>query len=385
MNTKIFCDIADLKTIRTFNKKSVVDGFTTNPSLMRKAGAKNYKDYSLNILKSCKIKPISFEVFADNPKEILKQAYKINGWGKNVYVKIPVINSKGVKPDPDKVKAIRTLPTPISVKNVRSMMGMCGYYRPFIPNFSEIAEPLIALTKKYAKFRWTPECQRAFDFLKDSLTVVPLLAYPDTNKPYVLYTDASNSCIGSCLTQEVDGEEKPINYLSHKLSPSQKKYSTIEKECFAIFYSLQKLDHYLHNAQFVIKSDHKPLKYILDAPMQNKRIQLWALSIAAYNCKVEYIKGTANTCADLLSRIPDNAQEGTEESDKGPSLDDVDVDDRHFEINTLNSNRFNPRKFASCQIDDLDDLKKPEIDLPDFDLVQEQEKDDTILSLKKRL
>ena len=96
MKTKIFCDIADLKTIRTFNKKSVVDGFTTNPSLMRKAGAKNYKDYSLNILKSCKIKPISFEVFADNPKEILKQAYKINGWGKNVYVKIPVINSKGV-------------------------------------------------------------------------------------------------------------------------------------------------------------------------------------------------------------------------------------------------------------------------------------------------
>ena len=96
MKTKIFCDIADIKTIRTFNKKSVVDGFTTNPSLMRKAGAKNYKDYSLNILKSCKIKPISFEVFADNPKEILKQAYKINGWGKNVYVKIPVINSKGV-------------------------------------------------------------------------------------------------------------------------------------------------------------------------------------------------------------------------------------------------------------------------------------------------
>ncbi len=96
MKTKIFCDIADLKTIRTFNKKSVVDGFTTNPSLMRKAGAKNYKDYSLNILKSCKKKPISFEVFADNPKEILKQAYKINGWGKNVYVKIPVVNSKGV-------------------------------------------------------------------------------------------------------------------------------------------------------------------------------------------------------------------------------------------------------------------------------------------------
>ena len=96
MKTKIFCDIADFKTIKLFNKNPVVDGFTTNPSLMRLAGAKNYKDYSLKILKVCKKKPISFEVFADNSKEMVKQAYKINTWGKNVYVKIPVVNSKGL-------------------------------------------------------------------------------------------------------------------------------------------------------------------------------------------------------------------------------------------------------------------------------------------------
>ena len=95
MKTKIFCDIADFKTIKFFNNKSIVDGFTTNPSLMRLAGAKNYKNYSLKILNVCKKKPISFEVFADNPKEMLKQAYQINKWGKNVYVKIPVVNSKG--------------------------------------------------------------------------------------------------------------------------------------------------------------------------------------------------------------------------------------------------------------------------------------------------
>ena len=96
MKTKIFCDIADYKTIKFFNNKSLVDGFTTNPSLMRLAGAKNYKQYSLKILKVCKKKPISFEVFADNFKDMLKQAYEINSWGKNVYVKIPVVNSKGV-------------------------------------------------------------------------------------------------------------------------------------------------------------------------------------------------------------------------------------------------------------------------------------------------
>ena len=95
MSTKIFCDIAELNQIRKFNKKKIVKGFTTNPSLMRKAGAKDYKKYSKSILKICRIKPVSLEVFADNHYSIKKQAIKINTWGKNVFVKIPVCNSKG--------------------------------------------------------------------------------------------------------------------------------------------------------------------------------------------------------------------------------------------------------------------------------------------------
>ena len=94
MKTKIYCDIADINQIKTFNKKNIVKGFTTNPSLMRKAGAKNYENYSKKILKICK-KPISFEVFGDDYKSMKKQAFIINSWGKNIYVKIPVINSKG--------------------------------------------------------------------------------------------------------------------------------------------------------------------------------------------------------------------------------------------------------------------------------------------------
>ena len=94
--TQIYCDIADIKTIKKYSTKKIVKGFTTNPSLMRKAGAKNYELYSKEILKVCKNKPISFEVFADDYKNILKQALKIKSWGKNVYVKIPVENSKGV-------------------------------------------------------------------------------------------------------------------------------------------------------------------------------------------------------------------------------------------------------------------------------------------------
>ena len=95
MTIKIFCDIADLKTIKKFNRKNIVKGFTTNPSLMRKAGAKNYKEYSKNILKICKTKPVSLEVFGDKFEEMISQGLKISTWGKNVFVKIPVVNSKG--------------------------------------------------------------------------------------------------------------------------------------------------------------------------------------------------------------------------------------------------------------------------------------------------
>ena len=129
----------------------------------------------------------------------------------------------------------------------------------------------LALTRKYAHFKWSDTHKKAFDFIKDSLTAVRLLTYPYPNKSYVLYIDASDTCIGACLTQQCEGDEKPINYLYHKLSKSQCKWSVVEKEAFAIHFALQKLDYYLHNAQFVIKTDHKPLKYLLESPMQNKK------------------------------------------------------------------------------------------------------------------
>ena len=226
-----------------------------------------------------------------------------------------VINENGVMPEARKVNVIKALAPPTCVREVRSLVGMCFYYRRFIPHFSNIAEPIIALTRKYAKFKWDDKCQTA------------VLGYPDPNK-YFLYTDASQDCIGACLTQPCDDDnsadscvrnEKPIYYLSHKLSDTQTRWSTIEKEAFAIHFALQKLDHYLHNAEFTIRTDHKPLKYLLDSPMQNKQIQLCALGIAGYNCKIEYIKGTDNSCADLLSRIPQSAgltqENGTYEPD----------------------------------------------------------------------
>ena len=118
-----------------------------------------------------------------------------------------MISEEGIKPEEKKIEAIKSLP-------VRSFIGMCSYYRRFIPNFSQVAEPIIALTRKHAHFKWSDTHQRAFEYLKDSLTAVPLLVNPDSNKPYVLYPDSSDTCISACLTQECDGDEKPIYYVS---------------------------------------------------------------------------------------------------------------------------------------------------------------------------
>lgn len=241
-----------------------------------------------------------------------------------------VINKKGIKPDDDKVKVIRSIPEPSTVRQLRVFIGAIRYYRRFIPAFLRIATPLIALTKKGSRFTWTDDCQRSFDMLKDQLTTIPLLAYPDMNKPMILYTDASDQCIGASLTQpcpEKDGpvpgvpEEIRIYFLSQKLTSTQQRWHVIEREAYAIVYALQKLHYYLNGAQFTIKTDHKLLKYLFKADWTNKKIQQWALKITGYNCTIEYLSGKDNTCADLLSRIPNQLEEESE-------LQETEIDDK---------------------------------------------------------
>ena len=161
-----------------------------------------------------------------------------------------------------------------------------------------MSEVLIALTKKHARFTWNKECQDSFEQLKTMMTEAPISAYPDPSGVDILYTDASDQCVGALLAQESDDGEKVIHYLSHKLSDSQKKRTTIQKEGFAIVYTLEKLNHYLQGAKFVIRTDHKPLKYLFSAEMKNRKIQMWAIKISAYNCSTEYLEGRKNTHAD---------------------------------------------------------------------------------------
>lgn len=184
------------------------------------------------------------------------------------------------------------------MKDVRSFIGLCSYYRRFIPSFSAIAEPLIKLTRKYSKFTWGQDAQQAFDQLKADLTAIPMLGYPDLSKNYILYTDASNDCVGAVLVQPCDEKdsilpnvpnEKPIYFLSHKLSASQQKWSVIEKEAFAIKYALEKLDCFLHGSKFIIRCDHEPLMHIINksSVSNNKKLATWSLHISSYDCELQ--------------------------------------------------------------------------------------------------
>ena len=285
----------------------------------------------------------------------------------------------GLKPEDDKVKAIRELEPPTSKKEVRSFIGSCSYYRKFLPNFSGIAKPLIDLTKKNTRFKWEESHARAFEYLKESLTKIPFLAFPDASKPYVLYCDASDLCIGACLTQQTDeGEEVPVYFISHKLSDTQKRWSTIEKEAYAIFYAVQKLDYLLYGSQFTIKTDHQPLIYLLNSPSNNKNVQNWMLQLAAYNCTIQHIKGTDNTIADMLSRAPTSGD--TVEPMTEP---EIEIPDQTYHIQTLNSGKFEPKQFASFahKQEELEDLSLG----ADVDMAAEQDKDAEIVKIKADL
>jgi len=214
------------------------------------------------------------------------------------------VNADGIRPLGMRVEAIQQLTAPEDVKAVRSFLGMAGYYRQCIPGFATLALPLTELTKHKEPFRWGPEHQEAFDALKTALTQAPILAHPQTDKPYILYTDASDKAIGAILVQkDTEGMERVVSYLSHKLSGAQLNWPTIEKEAYGIVYALKKLHAYLWGADFEIHTDHKPLKSLFFSEIKNSKLQRWAIQISEYGAPILYHPGRLNIRADMLSRI----------------------------------------------------------------------------------
>jgi hypothetical protein len=163
---------------------------------------------------------------------------------------------------------------PTTVKEIRSFLGLTGYYRQLIPRYAHIAEPLVNLTRKYVRFRWGQSQQDAFDALKSTLVGEQIMAHPQLDKPYQLYTDACDCAVGGILCQkDSNGVERPVVYLSKQLSATQCKWATIEKEAFAVVYALKQLRPYLWGASFDVFTDHKPLTSLFTKDMQNTKIQ----------------------------------------------------------------------------------------------------------------
>ena len=214
--------------------------------------------------------------------------------------------SKGcVKPNLDKIDAIVGARRPQTKKQLRSFLGLAGYYRKFVPNFSAIAVPLTDRTRKGEPniVKWEEPQEQAFVTLKTVLANAPILHLPDVEKPFILRTDASDTGIGGVLMQEVEGKKFPVAYASKKLLPRERAYSTIEKECLAVVWAVQKFEPYLYGREFVLEVDHEPLRSMKRGKMANGRVLRWSLALQPYQYRVEAIKGKDNVGADYLSRL----------------------------------------------------------------------------------
>ncbi|CAH1242223.1 GIN1 [Branchiostoma lanceolatum] len=216
-----------------------------------------------------------------------------------------VVGGGQVRPDEEKVRAVREFPRPETKKDVRAFLGLTGYYRRFIPQYAQIAAPLSDLTgkRKPQMVQWMGECEESFKTLKGKLCQQPVLQSPDFERPFILQTDASERGIGAVLSQKTgEGEEHPIVYVSRKLLPREQNYSVPEKECLAIKYAVESLRYYLLGREFEIMTDHHPLKWLDQMKDKNQRLSRWSLSLQPYRFVVTHRAGTANANADALSR-----------------------------------------------------------------------------------
>lgn len=214
-----------------------------------------------------------------------------------------VISEKGISPDPDKISAITEYVVPKTVKDVRRLIGLAGWYRRFIQHFATITAPITALLKKnIKKLEWTPEADEAFAKIKVALTSAPILANPDYDKPFIIQSDASDMGMGAILVQGEGEDEKVIAYFSQKLSSAQRKYQTTERECLAVILAVEKFRPYIEGARFTVITDHASLLWLRNLKDPAGRLGRWALRLQPYDFELKHRKGRFMTVADALSR-----------------------------------------------------------------------------------
>lgn len=214
-----------------------------------------------------------------------------------------IVDENGIKPDPEKVSAIEEYPVPKTVKDVRRLIGLTGWYRRFIPDFASISAPITALIQKNcAKIVWTAEAQEALIRIKVALTSAPILANPNYDLPFIIQTDASDAGMGAVLVQGEGKEERVIAYWSQKLSSAQRKYQTTERECLAVILAVEKFRPYIEGAKFTVITDHASLLWLRNLKDPTGRLGRWALRLQPYDFMLKHRKGKFMVVADALSR-----------------------------------------------------------------------------------
>lgn len=216
-----------------------------------------------------------------------------------------LLTENGLSIDSAKLEPILNYPRPKTLREVRRLMGLIGFYQKFISRYSHVTSPITDLLKKTKRFKWSDEAEQALGELKSVLTSAPVLANPDYSRPFIIETDASQLAAGAALLQEFDEGKRIIGYYSKKLSSTQRKYSATEKECLAVLLAVENFRHYIEGATFTVITDAKSITWLfsISAANANSRLLRWALRLQSYDFVLQYRKGKENVLADCLSRI----------------------------------------------------------------------------------
>ncbi|CAA0819728.1 Uncharacterized mitochondrial protein AtMg00860, partial [Striga hermonthica] len=197
-----------------------------------------------------------------------------------------------------KIEAVSNWEVPRNASDIRSFLGLAGYYRRFIEGFSKIVQPLTQLTKKSTRFVWSPQCEASFQELKTRLTTAPVLTIPDPTLEFTIFSDASKMGLGCVLMQQ----GKVVAYASRQLKPHELNYPTHDLELAAVVHALKIWRHYLYGGKCEIFTDHKSLRYLFTQKELNMRQRRWLELVKDYDCTISYHPGKANVVADALSR-----------------------------------------------------------------------------------
>lgn len=219
------------------------------------------------------------------------------------------LDSDGLHPSPTKVEAIKLAPHPTNVSQLKSFLGLVNFYHNFIPMSADVLSPLYDLSKINSSWKWTPDCEQAFNKVKNILSENTLLVLYDPDKPLVLTTDSSCYGVGATLAHVVDGVETPIAFASTTLSPAEKQYCQLDRESLGIIFGVKRFHKYLAGRKFTLVTDHLPLQSIFNPrkgipQVASARLQRWALILSSYLYEIKYKKGSLIANADALSRLP---------------------------------------------------------------------------------